>query len=1658
MSEQKKFGAFAGVFTPSLLTILGVIMYMRLGWVVGNSGLIGAILVITIAHVISITTGLSISSIATDKKVGAGGVYYVLSRSLGLPIGGAIGVTLFVGTSMSIALYLIGFAESFNACLGLDTGINGLRMGGSLALLALTILAIISTSLALKAQFFILAAIIISIFSIFFGTSPVPPESLPMFAPEGGSVSMEMVFAIFFPAVTGFTAGIAMSGDLKDPKKSIPRGTLWSIAVGFVVYIGLSAFLFFTVDSEVLKTDNNILLKLSLFAPAVFVGIWGATLSSALGGILGGPRILQAMSVDKITPKLFSKGVGKNNEPRNALLLTVLIAQGGILIGELDTIARVCSMFYLAAYGFINLSFFLESWASTDFNPTFKVKRWIGFVGFIATFIVMFRLDMIAMVAAFLAIGGIYLWLTRKELALGSGDVWQSVWSSVVKTGLRRMDDKQDHKRNWKPNVLLFSGGTTHRPYLLEFSKELVGNRGIVTNFDLHENQEATVLFPKHKQSVSDEVLKKYGVFGRQIEVKNVFKGIESIASTFGFSGIEPNTILMGWAKNTKDPIWFAQMTQKLIDLDYNVLYLDYDERFGYRKYSTIDLWWRGIGNNAELMLNIAKFLYSSDLWRNAQIRIIMVENANSNKKIIEKKISNVLETHRITASIKIIGNALEKKPIYELMKIYSADTDLIILGIPEVRMEKVQDFVSKTNDLVSTIGTTLLVKASSHFDDVDVVADEVVEQIAISSDAYVHKNLPGLNPSAASLLNIEITKIEESFRQSTQQFVENAIAPIQEKYIGFYQLILAELKQSENFTESDKDVYQHFLTLLQHFNKKLQYIRQEDLSVIGALFLEENIAYLDAIDGLIKSTPTKLKLPINGSSLNVKFKKAAQLLKKSSLFPALRSTYIQLGKSTYENLIKTDDEVLAKIYSFCEVEDFYQNNLELNSDILSVTAELIPLIKQQLDFFQNLGKKIEFELLSAGRYFCNELSEISRQPDFRKQFKNIKQQLKSKKNKNDYEDLLSFPTQWALNQQYLHTTLETNLELAQANLLINKGLGKLSYTLNQKVNKRIEKQFTTNSKTIHSLVEAFRTDGAIDAIEEFSVDENAFENIETLLQGLKTETALIPQIIRDDAVLMSKALVEDFETLQLEGILPISLDLPKIVDFILESKLNGPVQNLLERYLSQMSSTYFNQINRINLLKSSLIDSRELEENAQLLEKVLPKFESDHAFFENTKLRFQEDIRSIEYDLQMELDTRYLAEHADNWSRYISVSKRKKGFAKFNEQVKTKFSDLYQGVNSSYYAKKHESDVSVFESKYNLKSNVELGLSFRNGMYPAKSVLENLPFYYKQLFQGKHLPVQNKYLGRDRELSMIDNAIAQERNGAILIAGKSAAGKTHFSQYIANNKFKGKVFKIDSLGKQGTIKVLNHTFASATGKSGDVEQCLFSMAPDSIIIINDIEVWWDRNLEKDALSILIKMLSKFYKKHTFILNVNLHAMEALSKHRALKELITTTIVLPLVSKDAMRTIILERHRVGGLDLSFRGDDNKLEGKYFNQLMNKIHSESEGNIGLGLQIWLRQIESFTENKIYLAEHPKLETLKVSEPYWKVLLYQFLINKNLTRTKIADFFGEDETELGPFLLDLLKSGMLDEVGKNTYTLNNIVKPNVEKWLSEMNLIN
>ena len=104
-------GTFGGVFVPSILTILGIILFMRLGFVVGSAGLGRALVIILFANAISVLTSISLSAISTNLRVKVGGVYYLISRTLGMEFGGAIGIVMFLAQSVSIAFYCIGLGE-----------------------------------------------------------------------------------------------------------------------------------------------------------------------------------------------------------------------------------------------------------------------------------------------------------------------------------------------------------------------------------------------------------------------------------------------------------------------------------------------------------------------------------------------------------------------------------------------------------------------------------------------------------------------------------------------------------------------------------------------------------------------------------------------------------------------------------------------------------------------------------------------------------------------------------------------------------------------------------------------------------------------------------------------------------------------------------------------------------------------------------------------------------------------------------------------------------------------------------------------------------------------------------------------------------------------------------------------------------------------------------------------------------------------------------------------------------------------------------------------------------------------------------------------------------------------------------------------------------
>jgi amino acid transporter len=873
MAKAKKFGAFGGVFTPSILTLLGVIMYLRLPWIVGQAGLLATLGIIFVAHIISGSTGLSVASIATDKKVETGGTYYIISRSLGLPIGGTLGWALFVGLSFSVSLYLIGFAEVFLGYFGFEVTLASIRITGSIILLLVTILTFISTSLAIKTQYIILTIMALSLLSVFLGRHGFSPDG-PQLATLPASLPWIALFAIFFPAVTGFEAGVSMSGDLKDARKDIPFGTISAIVVGLIVYIGLAVFLSYTVNHNLLVNDPNVLFRISWIPQLVIAGILGATLSSALGSIMGAPRIMQAVAKDGIAPFFFAKGFGASNEPRNALLLTFLIAQAGILIGDLNTIARVVTIFFIITYGFLNITFTVERWTSSDFRPSFKVPRIVGIIGALACIIVMIQLDIVALAVATLVLLGLFFFLKNKELKLQSGDTQSSIWLSLVKTGLLKLAKSQINERNWRPNVILFSGGSGNRPHLIEIGKALVGKLGIFTNFELVENPDEELLFNKTARVSVENYENHSNIITRKHSCRNVYEGMAMISRVYGFSGFEPNTILMGWSRNTTNPKNWEDLLFTLNKLDHNLTILNYDRKKGFGNHKRIDFWWSGEGRNLSLALHLIRFITVTPKWRNAEIRILAINSDPNKTDRYYAILGQMIDNYRIRASVKVIANP-DKLSENEVIRSESNDTDLSILEIPELANVKIEDIVNQVNARIENLNSCLLIHASTSFDEVNVISKSLTSENDKPQDITDKKTfdpiLKNIRLSETSLVYNTVYQLAKVLEKHAISLIETtffAVHKSREIYLDHLESLadktMAKLLKA-NDIENDQEKHKEQLIILNEFS----FQAQNELATFKDVLLKDEhdtlrngIARFNAeISNLVNILPDNIRL-----------------------------------------------------------------------------------------------------------------------------------------------------------------------------------------------------------------------------------------------------------------------------------------------------------------------------------------------------------------------------------------------------------------------------------------------------------------------------------------------------------------------------------------------------------------------------------------------------------------------------------------------------------------------------------------------------------------------------------------------------------------------------------------------------------------------------
>lgn len=687
------FGTFQGVYTPSILTILGVIMFLRFGWVLGNVGLPLTLAIVTLATSITFLTGLSLSATATNMKVGGGGAYFLISRSLGLEVGASIGLPLFLAQALGIAFYITGFAEAFVDVidvslwmeqLALPFDLTPIRFVSIATLLVLTLMAIISADLALKTQLLILAAIFLSLVSFFAGMAPaqtliqadtVIPARLGFWA----------VFAVFFPAVTGIEAGIAMSGDLKDPAKSLPRGTIAAVLTGYVVYMAIPVMISLMIhDPNVLLIRPLIMADIARWSRLIILGVWAATLSSALGAILGAPRTLQALARDKVLPRWIGKGYGKTNDPVPATGLSFLVALVAILLGDLNMIAPILSMFFLTSYGLINLSAGLEGLIeSPTWRPKFKFPWWGSLLGAAACFTTMLMIDIGATFTALLVTGGLYTVMKRRELRAHWGDMRHGLLMLLVRIAIRRLLRRPVDERNWRPNVLVFSGSPQSRWHLIELAHALARGPSYLTLATIMPTDSwSTERVNSLKRSITDYLDKRdVEAMVKVYPGSNVFAGAEALIKAYGFGPLEPNTLVIGESQKEENLPDFVQLIQLTHRMRRNlVLVREGGERPELPRAPQIDIWWRGQQTNIGLMVTLAFLLKRSERWEDARIVLKRTVENEEERPEVEQYLKSFMTDQRLDIVVEVLDS--RGRMPFDLMRESSASADMVLLGM----------------------------------------------------------------------------------------------------------------------------------------------------------------------------------------------------------------------------------------------------------------------------------------------------------------------------------------------------------------------------------------------------------------------------------------------------------------------------------------------------------------------------------------------------------------------------------------------------------------------------------------------------------------------------------------------------------------------------------------------------------------------------------------------------------------------------------------------------------------------------------------------------------------------------------------------------------------------------------------------------------------
>lgn len=693
----------APVFLASISTILGAVMFLRFGYAVGHLGLFGTMLLVLLGHMVTIPTAMAIAEIATNRRVEGGGEYYIISRSFGTSIGGAIGISLYFSQAISVAFYMIAFAEAFQPIFQWVAERYFYVVDPRLISLPATMVLLWfilrkGASMGVRALWVVCGILLLSLFLFFAGTGSeaAARRAMPLIAHVENPDPFILVFAICFPAFTGMTAGVGLSGDLKNPRRSIPLGVLSATVVGMLTYAAIIVKLDANATPEQLAGNQLVMADIALWGPIIPIGLAAATLSSAVGSILIAPRTLQALARDRVFPlvklnALLARGRGPAHEPVNATLISGVLALTFVALGNVNFVAQIISMFFMVTYGALCTVSFLEHFAGNpSYRPSFRSRWYVSLLGAVMCFMMMFQMQPFYAVLALLIMIAIYRGLryTRQ----GERDL-SAIIEGVMFQLTRRLQIYLQRStvgvtRDWRPSMVSITRHSLDRLELFDLMRWICQRHGFGQLIQYVEGKlsaDSQRYADKMKEKlITQTEIAQAGIFVEAITAPSYSSALAQVVQLPGVSGLPNNSVLFEYSREHPEEIEEVLKGAELVaPLGFNVCILRSSGfRFGYRK--QIHVWLTGDDlDNAPLQIMLAYIIVGHPEWDDAEISLFACYPAAYVDQELEK-LNRLIQEGRLPISQHKVSPVTynDESSFERAAAARSANADLVILGI----------------------------------------------------------------------------------------------------------------------------------------------------------------------------------------------------------------------------------------------------------------------------------------------------------------------------------------------------------------------------------------------------------------------------------------------------------------------------------------------------------------------------------------------------------------------------------------------------------------------------------------------------------------------------------------------------------------------------------------------------------------------------------------------------------------------------------------------------------------------------------------------------------------------------------------------------------------------------------------------------------------